>query len=59
MLRYLATISLFLSGIAGYTIDKFGQDLCIYEYISMNSVTYYPPVVDNSISVNSAFDRLK
>ena len=30
MLRYLATISLFLSGIAGYTIDKFGQDLCIY-----------------------------
>ena len=34
MLRYLATISLFLLCIAGYTIDKFGQDLCIYEYIS-------------------------
>ena len=50
MLRYLATISLFLSGIAGYTIDKFGQDLCIYEYISMNSVTYFKEL--NGVSAN-------
>ena len=50
MLRYLAIISLFLSGIAGYTIDKFGQDLCIYEYISMNSVTYFKEL--NGVSAN-------
>ena len=32
MLRYLATISLFLSGIAGYTIDKLVK---IYVYMNI------------------------
>lgn len=50
MIRPLAVLALFLSGIAGYTIDKFGQDLCIYEYISMNSVTYFKEL--NGVSAN-------
>lgn len=50
MIRQLAVLALFLSGIAGYTIDKFGQDLCIYEYISMNSVTYFKEL--NGVSAN-------
>jgi len=50
MIRQLAVLALFLSGIAGYTIDKFGQDLCIYEYISMNSITYFKEL--NGVSAN-------
>lgn len=50
MIRLLAVLALFLSGIAGYTIDKFGQDLCINEYISMDSVTYFKEL--NGVSAN-------
>lgn len=50
MIRQLAVLALFLSGIAGYTIDKFGQDLCIYEYISMNYITYFKEL--NGVSAN-------
>nr|WP_174505634.1 hypothetical protein [Acinetobacter sp. Marseille-Q1620] len=50
MIKYLALISLFLSGIAGYTIDKFGQDLCVYEYIAVNTVTFFKEL--NGVSAN-------
>jgi len=33
MIRYVAILLLFLSGIGGYTIDKLGQDLCINELL--------------------------
>ncbi len=46
----MALIFLFLSGIAGYTIDKFGQDLCIHEYISVGTVTYFKEL--NGVSAN-------
>jgi hypothetical protein len=50
MIRYIAVIFLFLSGMAGYTIDKFGQDLCIHEYIAIGTVTYFKEL--NGVSAN-------
>ncbi len=50
MIKYLAVVFLFLSGVAGYTIDKFGQDLCVYEYIAVNTVTYFKEL--NGVSAN-------
>ncbi len=41
MIRYLSILFLLISGIAGYTIDKFGQDLCLSEYIAVGTVTYF------------------
>lgn len=41
MIKYAAVLCLFLSGVAGYTIEQFGQDLCIDEYISVGTVTYF------------------
>jgi len=50
MIRYVAIIFLFLSGIGGYTIDKFGQDLCINEYIAIGTITYFKEL--NGVSAN-------
>ncbi|ENX39948.1 hypothetical protein [Acinetobacter courvalinii] len=50
MMRYVAIVFLFLSGIGGYTIDKFGQDLCINEYIAIGTITYFKEL--NGISAN-------
>ena len=50
MIRYIAVIFLFLSGLAGYTIDKFGQDLCIHEYLKIGSITYFKEL--NGVSAN-------
>ncbi len=49
-MRYIAVTFLLLSGIAAFTIDMFGQDLCIYEYISMGSITYFKEL--NGVSSN-------
>ncbi|MEO4110494.1 hypothetical protein [Acinetobacter pittii] len=50
MIRYVAILFLFLSGIGGYTIDKFGQDLCINEYIAIGTITYFKEL--NGVSAN-------
>lgn len=50
MIRYVAIVFLFLSGIGGYTIDKFGQDLCINEYIAIRTITYFKEL--NGVSAN-------
>lgn len=50
MIRYVAIVFLFLSGIGGYTIDKFGQDLCINEYITIGTITYFKEL--NGVSAN-------
>lgn len=50
MIRYVAIVFLFLSGIGGYTIDKFGQDLCIHEYIAIGTITYFKEL--NGVSAN-------
>ncbi|WP_459660856.1 hypothetical protein ACL9Z5_000528 [Acinetobacter calcoaceticus] len=50
MIRYVAIIFLFLSGIGGYTIDKFRQDLCINEYIAIGTITYFKEL--NGVSAN-------
>ncbi|MBJ8418285.1 hypothetical protein [Acinetobacter courvalinii] len=50
MMRYVAIVFLFLSGIGGYTIDKFGQDLCINEYIAIGTITYFKEL--NGVSAN-------
>lgn len=50
MIRYVAIVFLFLSGIGGYTIDKFGQDLCINEYIAIGTITYFKEL--NGVSAN-------
>lgn len=50
MIRYVAILFLFLSGIGGYTIDKFGQDLCINEYIAIDTITYFKEL--NGVSAN-------
>ncbi len=50
MIRYVAIAFLFLSGIGGYTIDKFGQDLCIHEYIAIGTITYFKEL--NGVSAN-------
>lgn len=50
MIRYVAIVFLFLSGIGGYTIDKFGQDLCINEYIAIATITYFNQL--NGVSAN-------
>lgn len=50
MIRCVAIIFLFLSGIGGYTIDKFGQDLCINEYVTIGTITYFKEL--NGVSVN-------
>jgi hypothetical protein len=52
MIRYIAVIFLFLSGLAGYTIDKFGQDLCIHEYLKIGSITYFKEL--NGVSANDS-----
>ncbi|ENU21572.1 hypothetical protein F993_03493 [Acinetobacter proteolyticus] len=41
MMRYLSIFFLLMSGIAGYTIDKFGQDLCLSDYIAVGTITYF------------------
>ena len=41
MIRFIALIFLFLSGITATSINKFGQDLCVYEYLSRGTVTYF------------------
>lgn len=41
MLRYIAILCLFLSGYFGCTVQSFGQDLCIYEYISVDTLTFF------------------
>lgn len=50
MIRYVALVFLFLSGIGGYTINKFGQDLCINEYIAIGTITYFKEL--NGVSAN-------
>ncbi|NAR57658.1 hypothetical protein [Acinetobacter haemolyticus] len=50
MIRYVAIIFLFLSGVGGYTIDKFGQDLCVNEYIAIGTITYFKEL--NGVSAN-------
>ncbi|HGH3613653.1 TPA: hypothetical protein ACJK7E_002719 [Acinetobacter baumannii] len=50
MIRYVAILFLLLSGIGGYTIDKFGQDLCINEYITIGTITYFKEL--NGVSAN-------
>ncbi len=50
MVRYIALLCLFVSGIAGYTTDQFKQDLCIYEYIAIGTVTYFKEL--NGVSAN-------
>lgn len=40
MIRIIAVLSLMISGIFAITIEKFGQGLCVYQYLSPNSVTY-------------------
>lgn len=50
MIRYVALVFLFLSGIGGYTINKFGQDLCINEYIAIETITYFKEL--NGVSAN-------
>lgn len=50
MIRYVAILFLFLSGVGGYTIDKFGQDLCINEYIAVGTITYFKEL--NGVSAN-------
>ncbi|RSO53283.1 hypothetical protein EA756_17015 [Acinetobacter lactucae] len=52
MIRCVAIIFLFLSGIGGYTIDKFGQDLCINEYVTIGTITYFKEL--NGVSVNNS-----
>ncbi len=41
MMRYLSILFFLMSGIAGYTIDKLGQDLCLSDYIAVGTVTYF------------------
>lgn len=48
MTRYIAV--LFLSGFSNYTIDKFGQNLCISDYITTGTVTYFKEL--NGVSAN-------
>ncbi|MDC5123755.1 hypothetical protein NRA16_17735 [Acinetobacter baumannii] len=50
MTRYIAVLFLFLSGLSAYTIDKFGQDLCISDYIATGTVTYFKEL--NGVSAN-------
>lgn len=50
MIRYVAILFLFLSGIGGYTIDKFDQDLCINEYVAIGTITYFKEL--NGVSAN-------
>lgn len=50
IIRYIAIIFLSLSGFAAYTVDKFGQDLCIYEYLSVGTITYFKDL--NGVSSN-------
>ncbi len=50
MTRYIAVLFLFLSGFSGYTIDKFGQDLCITDYLAIGTVTYFKEL--NGVSAN-------
>jgi hypothetical protein len=40
-IKLLAVVFLFLSGVAASNVESFGQGLCIYEYFSQGTVTYY------------------
>lgn len=50
MYKYLAIVFLFFSGCIGFTVQNFGQDLCISNYIAINTVTFFKEL--NGVSSN-------